>query len=103
MNGNASKYNIRYVGFESLSDASRRLEYVITSKEEPTRKAIVEIPGTAFSGPNRVTFQESASICYEKLRREVVDLEDSGALRFVLTTADIEAFRPRRRSAVRKA
>jgi hypothetical protein len=103
MNGSGSKYNIRYVGFESLSDASRRLEYVITSKEEPTRTAIVEIPGTAFSGPNRVSFQESAAICYEKLRRVIVDLEDSGTLTFVLTTSDIETFRPRRRSAVKKA
>jgi hypothetical protein len=103
MNESGSKYNIRYVGFESLSDAGRRLEYVITSKEEPTRTALVEIPATAFSGPNRVTFQESAAICYEKLRREIgVDLEDHGALTFVLSTTDIQELRPRRRGGTGK-
>ena len=103
MNGTGSKYNIRYVGFESLSDAGRRLEYVITSKEEPTRTALVEIPATAFNGPNRVTFQESAAICYEKLRREIGrDLADRGTITFVLTTADIEELRPRRRGTGKK-
>jgi len=102
MNESSSKYNIRYVGFESLADAGRRLEYVITSKQEPARTALVEIPATAFSGPNRVSFQESAAICYEKLRREIgIDLEE-GTLTFVLTTADIEAFRPRRRGIGKK-
>lgn len=97
MNGSIGKHNIRYVGFESLADAARRLEYVITSQEEPPRRAIVEIPGAAFSGPNRITFQESAAIGYEKLRREI----DSGIglLTFVLTPADIEALRSRRRGA----
>jgi hypothetical protein len=102
MNGNVGRYNIRYVGFESLPDASRRLEYVITSREEPTRRAIVEIPGAAFSGPNRVGFQESATICYEKLRREVDNVNNGDTLTFVLTTEDIEQFRPRKRGAGKK-
>jgi hypothetical protein len=101
MNGSNGKYNIRYVGFESLADAGRRLEYVITSQKGPPRRAIVEIPGAAFSGPNRVTFQESAAICYEKLRREIE--MDAGSLTFVLTIGEIEALRPRRRSAGKKA
>lgn len=103
MNGNSSKYNIRYVGFESISDAGRRLEYAITSQEESPRRAIVEIPGTAFRGPNRVTFQESAAICYEKLRKAIEVDAGGETLTFVLTAADIEAFRPRRRSAGKKA
>jgi hypothetical protein len=77
MTGNG-EHNIRYIGFESLSDARRRLEYAITAKGVPTRRASVEIPGSAFSGPNRVTFQESAAIGYEKVRREVSDRHLSG-------------------------
>jgi hypothetical protein len=95
--------NIRYIGFESLEGARRQLEYAITARGAPTRKAIVEIPGSAFTGPNRVTFQESAAICYEKLRREVSSDSPSDApLVFVLTSEDIEKFRPRRRAAGKK-
>ena len=28
----------------------------------------LDIPGLAFAGPNRISYQESAKICYEKLR-----------------------------------
>jgi len=47
-------YNIRYIGFESLADARRLLEYAITAKGMPARRATVEIPGSAFSGPLRI-------------------------------------------------
>jgi hypothetical protein len=99
MNRNGA-YNIRYVGFESLADAMRRMEYAITAKGMPARRVTVEIPGSAFSGPNRVTFQESAGIGYEKVRREIsVGIHPDGPLAFILTSADIEACRPRRRAA----
>lgn len=104
MSGNDGKYNIRYVGFESLPDAARRLEYAITSKDKPTRRATVEIPGAAFTGVHRVTFQESAAICYEKLRRQIeTDVDSWGTLDFVLTPAEIEELRPRRRGAGKKS
>jgi hypothetical protein len=93
-------YNIRYIGFESLADGRRRLEYAITAKGMPTRRATVEIPGSAFSGPTRITFQESGAIGYEKVRREVsAGAPPDESLAFVLTSADIEAYRPRRRAA----
>jgi hypothetical protein len=94
------EYNIRYIGFESLADARRRMEYVITAKGMPARRATVEIPGSAFSGVNRVSFQESASIGYEKVRREIsTGIPSDSPLAFVLTPADIGACRPRRRAA----
>jgi hypothetical protein len=93
-------YNIRYIGFESLADARRRMEYAITAKGMPARRATVEIPASAFSGLNRVSFQESASIGYEKVRREIsLGIPADSPLTFVLTPADIEAYRPRRRTA----
>lgn len=97
------EHHIRYVGFESMADARRRLEYAITAQGLPTRRATVEIPGSAFSGPNRVTFQESAAICYEKLRHEVAEVMSlEQPLAFILTSADIEEYRPRRRAAGKK-
>jgi hypothetical protein len=96
-------FNIRYLGFEALAPGGRRLQYAITSREFPTRQASVSIPADAFSGPKRVTFQEGATIGYEKLRQEL----DAGAaldpLSFELSPDDIERFRPRRRAATKRA
>jgi hypothetical protein len=99
MSGNET-HHIRYIGFESLAESRRRLEYVITAKGMPTLRATVEIPGFVFSGPNRITFQESAAIGYEKVRREAsarMPLDEP--LAFVLTAADILEYRPRRRAS----
>jgi hypothetical protein len=98
-----SKYNIRYVGFESLPDGGRRLDYAITTQGAPPRYARIQIPASAFSGAGRVTFQESATICYEKLRREVeAATEPQNAISFTLSPEDIDRFRPRRRAAGKK-
>jgi hypothetical protein len=99
-----TKYNIRYVGFESLADGSRRLNYAITAQGTPARSASLVIPGSAFHGPARVTFQDSSAICYEKLRHEldaqVEPLNDSWTM--TLTAEDIELYRPRRRAATKR-
>jgi hypothetical protein len=95
----SSKYNIRYVGFESLADGGRRLDYAITAQGAPARSASIHIPAAAFTGPTRVTFQESATIGCEKIRRE---LETDPEIQFstvTLSTEDIEEFRPRKRAA----
>src|SRR5688572_24328448 len=96
----SSKYNIRYVGFESLADGGRRLDYAITTPGAPARSASIQIPATAFSGPNRVTFQESATIGCEKIRHELEAQAEPPALMTMTVSADdIEQFRPRRRAA----
>jgi hypothetical protein len=99
-----NKQNIRYIGFESTEDG-RRFDFSITgSGQESTRVSLV-IPTPMFSGVNRITFQESAKICYEKLR---VLLENQGiqaAGRIRLTGDDIAQFRhiPRGRPRFPKA
>ena len=104
MNGSANRYNIRYVGFESVGAAGRLLEYAITSTEEATRRATVEIPAAAFSGPQRMTFQECAKVGWEKLRREIdAGPQNRNPLTFVLTPEDIESLRPKRRASAKKA
>lgn len=102
--GDTGAHNIRYIGFQSLADGRRRMEYAITTKGTAPRSATVEIPGAAFTGPRRVSFQEIAAIGYEKLRREIA----AGGLSnlshsFVLSLVDIEEYRPRRRAAGKKA
>jgi hypothetical protein len=96
----SSKYNIRYVGFESLADGGRRLNYAITAQGAPARTASIHIPPTAFTGAGRVTFQESATIGCEKIRSELEShAEPQNPVTLTLTPEDIEQFRPRRRAA----
>jgi hypothetical protein len=99
----SSRYNIRYVGFESLADGGRRLNYAITAQGAPARSAAINIPVSAFSGPGRVTFQESATIGCEKIRSELeTQAEPQNSMTFTLTQEDIEQFRPRRRAASKR-
>ncbi len=96
----SSKYNIRYVGFESLSDGGRRFNYAITAQGAPARTASIDIPSTAFTGSGRVTFQEGATIGCEKIRSELENqAEPPNPMTFTLTPEDVEQFRPRRRAA----
>ena len=96
----ASKFNIRYVGFESLSDGGRRFDYAITAQGMPARSASIRIPATAFTGAGRVSFQEGATIGCEKIRRAMeTGGEPQIPVAFTLTAEDIEQFRPRRRAA----
>ena len=125
----SSKYNVRYVGFESLADGGRRVDYAITAQGAPARSASIHVPAAAFTGPNRVTFQEIATIGCEKIRRELEtqpeiqidtmsganaspvgrshqDMSGANASPvgrshqdMTLSAEDIEEFRPRRRAA----
>jgi hypothetical protein len=86
------KQNIRYLGFESTEDG-RRFDFSITaSGQESTRVSLV-IPALMFTGENRITFQESAKICYEKLRVLIENEQVQTPLRIRLTGDDIAQFR----------
>src|SRR5262245_61878779 len=62
-----SKQNIRYLGFESTEDG-RRFNFSITGVGQEAKRVSLVIPAPMFTGANKITFQESAKICYEKLR-----------------------------------
>jgi hypothetical protein len=103
MKDNTAKLNIRYLGFESLADGSRRLDYSITTPGKSPQRVSFEIPSSAFSGEQRVTFQESAALCYEKLRVVIENYRIETELYFRITQQDIDTYRPRgRRAAARK-
>ena len=69
----------------------------------PAKPASILIPGSAFNGTPRVTFQESSAICYEKLRHELeTQTEPMNASAMTLTAEDIEQYRPRRRTATKR-
>src|SRR5262245_15016704 len=98
-----SKLNIRYLGFESLPDGSRRLTFSVTAPGRRPNRITFDIPSSAFAGEHRISFQESAAVCYEKLR-DLIEREGEAKdnLHFKLTDVDIRQFRPRGRRAAAK-
>src|SRR5262245_44896338 len=86
------KQNIRYLGFESTDDG-RRFDFSITGVGKEARRVSLLIPALMFTGADKITFQESAKICYEKLRvlveRDIVQ----EMTRIQLTGDDIAQFR----------
>jgi hypothetical protein len=82
--------NIRYLGFESTEDG-RRFNFSITGVGKEAMRVSLIIPSLMFTGANKITFQESAKICYEKLRvlleRERIEAQ------IRLTGDDIAQFR----------
>src|SRR6266850_2446669 len=100
-----TKQNIRYLGFESIEDGARRFDFAITGTgQEATRVSLV-IPALMFTGANRISFQESAKICYEKLRVLLEREKIESPFRIRLTGDDIAQFRdvPRGRERFPKA
>jgi hypothetical protein len=87
-----TKQNIRYLGFESTEDG-RRFDFSVTGVGQEARRVSLVIPSLMFTGANKITFQESAKICYEKLR-VVLERERLDQLtRIRLTGDDIAQFR----------
>jgi hypothetical protein len=87
------KQNIRYLGFQSTDDG-RRFDFSITGVGREAKRVSLTIPALMFTGVNKITFQESAKICYEKLRVLIERnrlVEES--TRIQLTGDDIARFR----------
>jgi hypothetical protein len=100
-----NKQNIRYLGFRSTEDGGRCFEFSITATGAEATPVSLDIPPMMFTGTNRITFQESAKICYEKLRVLLENQKIQTPLRIRLTGDDIAQFRhvPRGRQRVGKA
>ena len=88
-----SKRNIRYLGFESIEDGARRFDFAITEPGQQATRVSLVIPALMFTGANRISFQESAKICYEKLRVLLEREKIEASVRIPLTGDDIAQFR----------
>jgi len=87
-----TKQNIRYLGFESTADG-RRFDFSITGVGQEAKRVSLTIPALMYSGANKITFQESAKICYEKLRVLLERERFEELNRILLTGDDIARFR----------
>ena len=86
------KQNIRYLGFESI-DEGRRFDFSITGTGQTATRVSLVIATLLFTGANKVTFQESAKICYEKLRVLLEGEKIDAPAPIWLTGDDIAQFR----------
>ena len=100
-----NKQNIRYVGFQSIEDGSRCFDFSITATGEVSTPVSLVIPALMFTGSDRISYQESAKICYEKLRVLLENQKIETPFRIRLTHDDIAQFRhiPRGRQRLHKA
>lgn len=87
-----TKQNIRYLGFESTEDG-RKFDFSITGVGKQSRRVSLIIPSLMFKGDNKITFQESAKICYEKLSFMLERNRLEELTRVHLTGDDIAQFR----------
>jgi hypothetical protein len=87
-----TKQNIRYLGFESVEDG-RRFDFSITGTGQESTRVSLVIPALMFTGANKITFQESAKICYEKLRVLLEREKIQSPLKIRLTGDDIAQYR----------
>jgi hypothetical protein len=89
-----TKQNIRYLGFENTPGGGRRFDFSITAAGMPATRVSMDVPGGMFTGSQRITFQESAKICYEKLRLWLEGEKTiSGPVQICLTLDDIQRLR----------
>jgi hypothetical protein len=101
-----SKQNIRYLGFESTSGGGRRFDFSITAPGQTATRVCLDIPALMFTGEDRISYQESAKICYEKLRVLLeTDAEIKHPLYIRVTRDDVARFRhiPRGRARPKEA
>ncbi len=99
------KQTIRYLGFETTGDGGRQFDFAITETGQDATRVSLIIPAALFAGSNRISFQESAKICYEKIRVLLEANQIQAHLRIRLTGDDIAQFRhiPRGRTRTTNA
>jgi hypothetical protein len=97
------KVTVRYLGFQALSDGSRRFDFSFSGTDGSLQIINVEAPYILFSGPDRMAIQECAGICYETLKCRVVGCSETVPASISLTSADITQHRkPARRMSGRR-
>src|SRR5947208_15073294 len=96
------KVTVRYLGFQALSDGSRRFDFSFSRSDSYLQLISVRAPYLLFSGPNHVAIQECAGICYETLTWRVVGCCGIVSVSISLTPGEIAHHRKLRKTAVRR-
>jgi hypothetical protein len=97
------KTTLRYLGFRTLPSGARCLDFSLGDSEAVLRKITVEAPKDLFSGPERVSLQECAGICYETLKCRVIGALVTVPSVISLTSSDVSQHRKHGKSSGRAA
>jgi len=84
--------SIRYIGYTSLPEGGRSLDFSYGLGGD-AKNVAVEVPLSFLEGPQRISIQETSSICYETLKARLQYDIGTAPARFGLTAADIAQHR----------
>ena len=84
---------VRYLGFQALSDGSRRFDFSFSSPDRSLQMISVKAPYDLLSGPGHMAIQECAGICYETLKCRIVGWLGTVPPSISLTSADVAQHR----------
>ena len=87
------KVIVRYLGFQAMSDGSRRFEFSFSGPDASQHLIYVQAPHDLFTGPEHMSIQESPGICYETLKCYVVGCSEAVPVSICLTSADVAEHR----------
>jgi len=87
------KVSVRYLGFQSMSDGSRRLDFSFSGPDASQYVISVDASHDLFAGPGHMSIQECPGICYETLKCHVAGYSATVPVSISLTSADVAQHR----------
>jgi hypothetical protein len=87
------KVSVRYLGFQAMSDGSRRFDFSFSGTDASQHLISVQAPHDLFVGPEHMSIQECPGICYETLKCYVVGCSEAVPVSICLTSADVAEHR----------
>lgn len=98
----APKVSVRYLGFQAMSDGSRRFEFSFSGPDASQHTISVDASHDLFAGPGHMSIQECPGICYETLKCHMADHSTQVPVSINLTAGDIAQHRKTERPAVHR-
>ena len=88
-----SKCIVRYLGYKTLPDGGRGFDFSFEPVGEAVTLITVEAPVGLFSGPDHISIQEGAGICYQTVKARIGTDVGQVPPRFSLTLGDVSQHR----------
>jgi len=85
--------SVRYLGFRSTPGGGRQLDFTFTGPGASTESITVKISSDLLVGPDHMTLQECAAICFETLKGRLVGGNAGLPSSIKLTPEDISQHR----------
>lgn len=96
------KVIVRYLGFQTMLDGSRRLDFSFSAADATQHVISVEASHDLFAGPDHMSIQECPGICYETLKCHIAGCSATVPASISLTSADVAQHRRSGRTVGRR-